>query len=156
RAGIGRGGFLELLRRIEGRYQCGHLGRGESRQGRDPQLRPVRQCRDQFCDRRLRPLPDDPPDEQAGGAAARAGSRARAQRRDPPAARDPRQLESAVMRASIVGLLLLLAATPASAQADMTSAANGFLAVYGGFHPSDGIPDATARARLAPYLSPAL
>jgi len=61
-----------------------------------------------------------------------------------------------MMRASLAGLLLFLAATPAGAQADMTGAANGFLAAYGGFHPSDGIPDATGRTRLAPYLSPAL
>ncbi|HEY2837077.1 MAG TPA: hypothetical protein VGI89_10950 [Rhizomicrobium sp.] len=60
------------------------------------------------------------------------------------------------MRASAAVLLLLLVATPAGAQADMTDTANGFLATYGGFHPSDGIPNATGRTRLAPYLSPAL
>ena len=52
--------------------------------------------------------------------------------------------------------MLLLAATPAASQADMTGVATGFLAAYGGFHPSDGIPNATGRARLAPYLSSAL
>ena len=36
------------------------------------------------------------------------------------------------------------------------AAASGFLSVYGSFHPSDGIPDVGARARLQPYLSPAL
>jgi hypothetical protein len=47
-------------------------------------------------------------------------------------------------------------AAPALAQADPASVAHGFLGVYGGFHPSDGIPDAGGRARLAPYLSPRL
>ncbi len=51
---------------------------------------------------------------------------------------------------------VLLAITPLAAQTDMAGAANGFLAVYGGFHPSDGIPDSAGRARLAPYLSPGL
>jgi hypothetical protein len=36
------------------------------------------------------------------------------------------------------------------------AAANGFYAVYGTFHPSDGIPDAKARARYEPYVTPAL
>lgn len=60
------------------------------------------------------------------------------------------------MKHALAGWLLLLTATPLAAQTDPASAAGGFLAVYGGFHPSDGIPDATGRARLAPYLSPAL
>jgi hypothetical protein len=50
----------------------------------------------------------------------------------------------------------LLATQPLAAQTDMNDAANGFLGVYGSFHPSDGIPDSGGRARLAPYLSPAL
>jgi hypothetical protein len=54
-----------------------------------------------------------------------------------------------------VGFLLLVA-TPAASQTDMTGAATGFLTAYGSFHPSDGIPNATGRTRLAPYLSPAL
>ena len=60
------------------------------------------------------------------------------------------------MKIAAAGLLLLLAAVPAFAQTDITAAADGFLAAYGGFHPSDGIPDATGRMRLAPYLSPRL
>jgi len=60
------------------------------------------------------------------------------------------------MKGLAAGLLLLLAAAPAAAQADMTVAATGFLAAYGGFHPSDGIPDAAGRMRLQPYLSPRL
>jgi len=60
------------------------------------------------------------------------------------------------MRAPVAGLLLLLAATPVAAATDMAGAASGFLAAYGSFHPSDGIPDAAGRMRLAPYLSPAL
>ena len=60
------------------------------------------------------------------------------------------------MRRALAGGLLFLTATPLAAQTDPASAANGFLAVYGGFHPSDGIPDIAGRAKLAPYLSPAL
>ncbi len=39
---------------------------------------------------------------------------------------------------------------------DMAAAASGFYAAYGTLHPSDGIPDAATRARMKPYLSPAL
>ena len=60
------------------------------------------------------------------------------------------------MKGALAAGLLLLLGLPARAQTDMTGAANGFLAAYGSFHPSDGIPDATGRTRLAPYLSPAL
>ena len=60
------------------------------------------------------------------------------------------------MKGAAASLLMLLAAAPALAQTDMAAAANGFLSVYGGFHPSDGIPNATGRTRLAPYLTPAL
>ena len=60
------------------------------------------------------------------------------------------------MKFAAAAALLVLAATPVAAQTDMAGAASGFLSVYGGFHPSDGIPDATGRARLQPYLSPAL
>ena len=59
------------------------------------------------------------------------------------------------MKGLAAGFLLLMAA-PAAGQTDMAGAASGFLAVYGGFHPSDGIPNATGRTRLAPCLSPAL
>jgi hypothetical protein len=38
----------------------------------------------------------------------------------------------------------------------MAAAANAFYAVYATFHPSDGIPDAAARAKYAPVVSPAL
>ena len=59
------------------------------------------------------------------------------------------------------GLLFLLAPLPLAAQinpnvATPDAAALGFLSVYGSFHPSDGIPDMGARARLQPYLSPTL
>ena len=86
---------------------------------------------------------------------------AAAVRRGAAAARDPRRSESA-MRVSrahaggLASLAVLLAAAPLAAQTDMTGVANGFLGVYGSFHPSDGIPDADGRARLAPYLSPRL
>lgn len=60
------------------------------------------------------------------------------------------------MKGIVAAGMLFLVATPAIGQTDMTGAATGFLAAYGSFHPSDGIPDATGRTRLAPYLSPAL
>lgn len=52
--------------------------------------------------------------------------------------------------------LAFLMTMPAAAQSDMSSAASGFLGVYGSFHPSDGIPDSAGRTRLAPFLSPGL
>lgn len=51
---------------------------------------------------------------------------------------------------------VLLAPLPLAAQTSPDATAAGFLSVYGSFHPSDGIPDAANRARLQPYLSPAL
>jgi hypothetical protein len=62
---------------------------------------------------------------------------------------------------SLSSLLFLLATLPLAAQISPNAAtpdavASGFLSVYGSFHPSDGIPDAGARARLQPFLSPAL
>ena len=59
-------------------------------------------------------------------------------------------------RAGLGVAVLLLTTFPLAAQTDMAAAANGFLGIYGSFHPSDGIPDSGGRARLAPYLSPAL
>lgn len=63
-------------------------------------------------------------------------------------------------RFRILGALLAgisaAAAEPASYPAGAAAAANGFYSVYATFHPSDGIPDARARAELAPFLSPAL
>lgn len=54
------------------------------------------------------------------------------------------------------GLVALLVSFPLAAQTTPGAAASGYLSVYGSFHPSNGIPDATARARLKPYLSPTL
>lgn len=64
-------------------------------------------------------------------------------------------------RGGLAAVALLLAGAPLAAplfaaEADMAATANGFLAVYGSFHPSDGIPDNAGRARLAPYLAPGL
>ena len=56
----------------------------------------------------------------------------------------------------LAALAILLFAAPLAAQTDMSGVAGGFLGVYGSFHPSDGIPDANGRAKLAPFLSPAL
>ena len=47
-------------------------------------------------------------------------------------------------------------ASAASAGEDPVGVANGFYGVYADFHPSDGIPDTNARAKLEPFLSPAL
>lgn len=58
--------------------------------------------------------------------------------------------------AGLLGLLSVLAPLPLAAQTTPDAAASGFLSVYGSFHPSDGIPDVGARARLQPFLSPAL
>ena len=57
-----------------------------------------------------------------------------------------------------IAALLGVAAISASASAadDPAVVANGFYGVYATFHPSDGIPDAKARARLEPFISPAL
>jgi hypothetical protein len=54
-------------------------------------------------------------------------------------------------------LALLAMGTSAVAAADDPAAvANDFYGVYATFHPSDGIPDAKARAKLGPFISPAL
>jgi hypothetical protein len=59
-------------------------------------------------------------------------------------------------KSAAFGLLgLALAVTSASAGTP-AEAAEGFYTVYASFHPSDGIPDATGRAKYAPYISPAL
>jgi hypothetical protein len=39
---------------------------------------------------------------------------------------------------------------------DMAKAVGGFYGAYSTFHPSDGIPDAKARATYEPFISPAL
>jgi hypothetical protein len=61
---------------------------------------------------------------------------------------------------ALASLLLIppaaLAETPAPDLQQVTAAAEGFYAVYSAFHPSDGIPDAKARATLEPFISPAL
>jgi hypothetical protein len=57
-------------------------------------------------------------------------------------------------------MMLAIVASGLPAWADdnaaMAAAANGFYAAYLGLPRSGGIPDATARARLAPFLSPHL
>ena len=56
------------------------------------------------------------------------------------------------MRRALVAALVL-ATSPAHADAAMDAAAASFYRVYGSFHPSSGVPDAGGRARLAPVLS---
>jgi hypothetical protein len=54
---------------------------------------------------------------------------------------------------------MLLAGTGASLAAgtdEMAKITEGFYGAYATFHPSDGIPDAKARARYEPFISPAL
>jgi hypothetical protein len=64
------------------------------------------------------------------------------------------------MRAVLVAMLISVVAggdaIAAGDEAAMAAAANGFYAVYATFHPSDGVPSATDRAKYAPFLSPAL
>lgn len=54
----------------------------------------------------------------------------------------------------LIGVATFAAA--ASAADDPMAVANGFYGVYASFHPSDGIPDAKARAKLEPFISPRL
>ena len=58
--------------------------------------------------------------------------------------------------AAALAFLVVFASAYASDTAEVSTAANGFYGVYAGFHPSDGIPDAKARAKLEPFISPAL
>jgi hypothetical protein len=55
---------------------------------------------------------------------------------------------------ALLGAAILAAEAPAAE--DATAVANGFYGVYATFHPSDGIPDAKARAKLEPFISPGL
>jgi hypothetical protein len=56
----------------------------------------------------------------------------------------------------VTGALILLVRAPLAAETGPAATASGFLAIYGSFHPSDGIPDSGGRAKLAPYLSAGL
>lgn len=47
-------------------------------------------------------------------------------------------------------------ASAGDGEAGMSAAANGFYGVYKTFHPSDGVPSASDRAKYAPFLSPSL
>ncbi len=62
------------------------------------------------------------------------------------------------MRRLAAALLLLAVSVPARADdaGAMQAVANGFYGAYGTMHPSDGIPDATQRLHLAPFLTPRL
>ena len=59
------------------------------------------------------------------------------------------------MKQGIFAALFLFVAAPAHAD-DMSTVANGFYTAYFGLPRSGGIPDATARVRYAPFLSPRL
>jgi hypothetical protein len=54
--------------------------------------------------------------------------------------------------------VFVLSALPAYADdvADMSAAANAFYGVYRTFHPSDGVPGASDRAKYEPFISPSL
>ncbi len=43
-----------------------------------------------------------------------------------------------------------------SEESEISASANGFYGVYKTFHPSDGVPSESDRAKYAPFLSPAL
>ena len=63
------------------------------------------------------------------------------------------------MRVVLVAVVVASLATSARAGSDeaaMAAAANGFYAVYQTFHPSDGVPSASGRAKYAPYILPEL
>src|ERR1700761_4443995 len=60
------------------------------------------------------------------------------------------------MKRALPFALLLMAAIPAHAQDAMTAAANAFYAATAHAGSNGGIPDAAARARLQPLLSPGL
>ncbi len=61
-------------------------------------------------------------------------------------------------RTILLALALTTLARPALADdaAAMHATAEGFYKVYASFHPSDGIPDDSGRARYRPFLSPKL
>ena len=56
----------------------------------------------------------------------------------------------------VVSLSLLATPAAAAAPEEPTIITNAFYAAYATFHPSDGIPDAKARAKLEPFVSAAL
>jgi hypothetical protein len=56
----------------------------------------------------------------------------------------------------LIVALALSAMGAVSAADDPAAVANDFYGVYATFRPSDGIPDAKARAKLEPFISPAL
>src|ERR1700744_1774682 len=62
------------------------------------------------------------------------------------------------MKLAVLTLALTILSVPALADDSdaMAKTANGFYAAYSTFHPSDGIPDAKARAKYEPFISPAL
>ena len=71
----------------------------------------------------------------------------------------PRADFRAVTLATLACLLSMTSAALAETPTDLqqvTAAAEGFYAAYSTFHPSDGIPDASARAKLEPFISSAL
>lgn len=59
---------------------------------------------------------------------------------------------------AIVCVFVLAGASPSRAAGtdDMARVVEGFYGAYATFHPSDGIPDAAARAKYEPYISPTL
>jgi hypothetical protein len=57
----------------------------------------------------------------------------------------------------ILTAALTVGATACSAAgSEMSKIVDGFYGAYATFHPSDGIPDAKARAKYEPFISPAL
>jgi hypothetical protein len=66
------------------------------------------------------------------------------------------KIGSAGFAVLLAGFSAAAAAPPSSDPEQATAAAAGFYSAYATFRPSDGIPDAGERARLEPFISPAL
>jgi hypothetical protein len=56
----------------------------------------------------------------------------------------------------VITLLFGASASVADEASDMAAAVNAFYGTFSTFHPSDGIPDAKARAKYEPFISPDL
>lgn len=63
---------------------------------------------------------------------------------------------NAILAACAALALFGTGASAADGANEMAVVVNGFYGAYATFHPSDGIPDARARAKYEPFVSPAL
>jgi hypothetical protein len=65
-------------------------------------------------------------------------------------------MKTSLILASSAAAIIGASACLADDAGDMAKTVDGFYAAYATFHPSDGIPDATGRAKYAPFISPSL